>query len=118
MVAGKVAVTAVRCWVEITVMALISAGGNTVVAVTVTAASLPLATLTVVAFSISTCIPGIKLASGCPNRRNAPSKSRRQTIATISARRGVKASERLLPTWVESATRVMALSIRISIQPL
>lgn len=118
MVADKVVVTAVRCGVEITVMALISAAGSTVVEITATTAGLPLVAVMVVAFSVSTCVPGIKPESGCPTRRNAPSKSSRQTIATISARRGVKASARLVPTWVERATRVMALSMRISIQPL
>lgn len=111
-------VTVVRWGVEITVMALISAAGSTVVEMTATAAGLFPAVSMVVAFSVSICVPGEKPGSGCPKRRNAPSKSRRQTIATISARRGVKASERLVPTWAESATRVMVLSMRISIQPL
>lgn len=111
-------VTVVRWGVEITVMARISAAGSTVVEMTATAAGLFPAVSMVVAFSVSICVPGKKPGSGCPKRRNAPSKSRRQTIATINARRGVKASERLVPTWAESAMRVMVLSMRISIQPL
>lgn len=98
MVAGKVVVTAVRCAVEITVMALTSAAGSTVVEMRATAAGWPLTAALVVGFCVSTCVPGIKPESGCPNRRKAPNKSSRQIIATISARRGVRVSTRLLPT--------------------
>lgn len=118
LVADKVVVTATRWGVEMTVIALISTAGNTVVEITATATGLPLAASTVVAFSVLTCIPGKKPGSGCPKRRKAPSKSKRQTITARRARRGVKANVRLATTWVESATRVMASSMRISIQPL
>jgi hypothetical protein len=104
--------------VEIAVIARISAAGKTVVEMTATAAGLPSSPSAVVAWRASIGIPDRRAGSGCSKRRNAPSKSRRQTIATMRARRGVMTSERCRATWVERATRVMALSIRISIQPL
>lgn len=92
-VAVGMVVRALVCAVEIAVIARISAAGNTVVAIMATAAALPVASSPVVAFSVVTGTPGKKPASGCSQRRNTPSKSSRQTIATMRARRGVTTNE-------------------------
>lgn len=118
MVAGNVVVRTLCRGVEIAVIALISAAGSTVVEIMATGAGLPLAASTVVAFSRLTGSVGKKPANGCSKRRSAPSKSNRQSIATIRARWGVTANGRRPTTWAERATRVMASSMRISIQPL
>lgn len=112
-VAVNMVVRVLVCGVEIAVIARISAAGNTVVEIMATAAG-----SSVVAFRVLTDIPDKKPDSGCSKRRNAPSKSSRQTIATMRARRGVTTNEGRPTIWVERATRVVASSMRISIQPL
>lgn len=100
-------------------IALTSAAGSMVALATLATCWLPLSPPAAGTGKALTRLPDKNPGKGASKRRMAPRNRMMQTIAPISAKRGVNnASERCPTTWADSAMRALASSICTSIQPL